>query len=162
MSTPLSKELKSLDNDIPKLQGLKDKSSETMLEDDIIVTGILTAKWSSDLKDVRCDLDPVLIANHVSLKVNMDKSELILVGSVENVEDLASELGCKVGSLPSTYLGMLLGAPFKFVVTWDGVEERFHKRLAIWKRRYIFKGGRITLIRSTLSNLPIYFMFILH
>ena len=97
-----------------------------------------------------------------SLKVNMDKSELILVGSVENVEDLASELGCKVGSLPSTYLGMLLGAPFKFVVTWDGVEERFHKRLAIWKRRYIFKGGRITLIRSTLSNLPIYFMFILH
>lgn len=33
--------------------------------DDIIVTGILTAKWSPDLKDVRCDLDPVLIANHV-------------------------------------------------------------------------------------------------
>ncbi|XP_031262197.1 probable DNA helicase MCM9 isoform X2 [Pistacia vera] len=33
--------------------------------DDIIVTGTLTAKWSPDLKDVRCDLDPVLIANHV-------------------------------------------------------------------------------------------------
>ncbi|GMP38943.1 hypothetical protein CsSME_00009991 [Camellia sinensis var. sinensis] len=33
--------------------------------DDVIVTGVLTAKWSSDLKDVRCDLDPVLIANHV-------------------------------------------------------------------------------------------------
>ena len=97
-----------------------------------------------------------------SLKVNMDKSELILVGSVENVEELASDLGCKVGSLPSTYIGMLLGAPFKFVVTWDGVEERFHKRLAIWKHRFIFKGGRINLIRSTLSNLPIYFLFILH
>ncbi|KAM7264589.1 hypothetical protein ACFE04_002272 [Oxalis oulophora] len=33
--------------------------------DDVIVTGVLTAKWSSDVKDVRCDLDPVLIANHV-------------------------------------------------------------------------------------------------
>lgn len=33
--------------------------------DDVIVTGILTAKWSPDLRDVRCDLDPVLIANHV-------------------------------------------------------------------------------------------------
>ncbi|XP_056163376.1 probable DNA helicase MCM9 isoform X2 [Syzygium oleosum] len=33
--------------------------------DDIIVTGILTAKWSPDLKDVRCDLEPVLVANHV-------------------------------------------------------------------------------------------------
>lgn len=32
--------------------------------DDAIVTGILTAKWSSDLRDVRCNLDPVLIANH--------------------------------------------------------------------------------------------------
>ena len=31
------------------------------------------------------------------------------------MEDLPLELGCKVGSLPSTYLGMLLGAPFKFV-----------------------------------------------
>ena len=47
------------------------------------------------------------------LKVNLDKSELILVGNVDNVEELASELGCKVGSLPSLYLGMPLGAPFK-------------------------------------------------
>lgn len=33
--------------------------------DDVIVTGIVTARWSPDLKDVRCDLDPVLIANHI-------------------------------------------------------------------------------------------------
>lgn len=33
--------------------------------DDVIVTGVLTAKWGSDLKDVRCDLEPVLVANHV-------------------------------------------------------------------------------------------------
>ena len=32
------------------------------------------------------------------------------------------------------------------------------KRLALWKRQYISKGGRITLIHSTLSSLPIYFM----
>lgn len=30
------------------------------------------------------------------LKVNLDKSDLILVGRVENVDDLACELGCKV------------------------------------------------------------------
>ena len=30
----------------------------------------------------------------------------------------------------------------------------------MWKRQCISKRGRITLIRSTLSNLPIYFMFI--
>ncbi|KAF2320416.1 hypothetical protein GH714_027450 [Hevea brasiliensis] len=37
--------------------------------DDVIVSGILTAKWSPDLKDVRCNLDPVLVANHVRGKV---------------------------------------------------------------------------------------------
>ncbi|CAA7400958.1 unnamed protein product [Spirodela intermedia] len=44
--------------------------------DDVITTGVLSAKWSSDLKDVRCDLDPILLANHVrrtnELKSDMD------------------------------------------------------------------------------------------
>ncbi|KAL6323790.1 hypothetical protein AAG906_002258 [Vitis piasezkii] len=62
------------------------------------------------------------------LKVNLDKSELILVGRVENVDDLAGELGCKVGRLSSTYLGMPLGASFNSVAAWDGIGERFHKR----------------------------------
>ena len=67
-----------------------------------------------------------------------------------------------MGSLPSSYLGLPLGAPFKFVVAWDRVEERFYKRLAMWKRQYISKGERITMIQSTLSSLPIYFVFALH
>ena len=61
-------------------------------------------------------------------------------------------------SLPSRYLGLPLGAPFKSEVVWDCVEERFRKRLAMWKRQYISKRGRLTLIRSTLSSLLVYFM----
>ena len=41
------------------------------------------------------------------------------------VDDLTIELGCKVGSLPSSYLGLLLGTSFKFMTSWDKVEERF-------------------------------------
>ncbi|RVX05596.1 hypothetical protein CK203_027274 [Vitis vinifera] len=62
------------------------------------------------------------------LKVNLDKSELILVGRVENVDDLVGKLGCKVGRLSSTYLGMPLGASFNSVAAWDGIKERFRKR----------------------------------
>ncbi|KAJ9689585.1 hypothetical protein PVL29_014989 [Vitis rotundifolia] len=40
----------------------------------------------------------------------------------------------------------------------DGVEERFKRKLATWKKQYISKGGHLTLIKSTVSNLPIYFM----
>ncbi|KAJ9696179.1 hypothetical protein PVL29_008429 [Vitis rotundifolia] len=92
------------------------------------------------------------------LRINLEKSELIPVGRVENIDDLALDYGCRVGGLSSSYLGLPLGAPFKIVSVWDGVEERFCKRLFMWKRQYLSKGGRATLIRNTLSNLPIYFI----
>ena len=75
------------------------------------------------------------------LRINLDKSEIIPVGRVENLEVLAFELGCKVGKLPSLYLGLPLGAPHKSVAVWDGVEERLRRRLTFWKRQYISKGG---------------------
>ena len=61
----------------------------------------------------------------------MEKSELILVGRVENVDELVDEFGYKVEKLPSTYLGMPLGVPFKCVAAWDGIEERFRKKLTM-------------------------------
>ena len=60
--------------------------------------------------------------------------------------------------LSSTYLALTLGALFKSMVAWDVMKEPFYERLGMWKRQYIFKGGRLTLMRSTLSNLPIYFI----
>ncbi|KAG6571851.1 probable DNA helicase MCM9 isoform X2 [Cucurbita moschata] len=50
--------------------------------DDVIVTGVLSAKWSPDIKDVRCDLDPMLIANHVrtnELKAEVDIPDDIIM-----------------------------------------------------------------------------------
>ena len=88
----------------------------------------------------------------------MGKSEIFPIEGSEKVEVLAAEMGCKVSSHPSTYLDLTLSAPHKSVGVWDPIEERFRRRLAIWKREYISKGGRVTLIRSTLSSLPIYFM----
>ena len=96
------------------------------------------------------------------LRINLDKSEILLVGRVENLKVLAIEFGCKVERLPTSYLGLPFGVHHKSVAIWDGVEKRFRKRLAIWKRQFIFKGGRITLIRSTLSSMPIYLMSLLH
>ena len=93
-----------------------------------------------------------------SLKINLNKSEIIPIGTVDNVEVLASELGCKVRSLPTSYLGLPLGAKHKALGVWDLIEERYRKRLANWKMQYISKGGRATLIRSTLSSLPIYYL----
>ena len=59
------------------------------------------------------------------LKVNLEKRVILLVGVVENVEQLAHELGCKVGALPYTFLGLPLGARHHAVCIWEGVEEIF-------------------------------------
>ena len=80
------------------------------------------------------------------------------MGMDDDAKDLAMEIGCKVGRLPSTYLGLPLGASYKSVAAWDGIEERIQKILAMGKRLYISKGGRTTLIRSTLASLPVYSM----
>ena len=98
---------------------------------------------------------------YLGLKINLIKSEIIPVGRVDNVKMLARELGCGVGSLPTTCLGLSLGAPHRAMGVWDTIEERFRKRLASWKRQYNSKGGRLMLIRSTLSSLPIYFLSLL-
>ncbi|RVW77597.1 LINE-1 reverse transcriptase-like [Vitis vinifera] len=90
------------------------------------------------------------------LRINLAKSEIIPVGEVDEILEMAVELGCKVGQLPSTYLGLPLGAPNKAGYVWDGVEERMRWKLALWKRQYLSKGGRITLIKSTLASMPLY------
>ncbi|RVW85327.1 putative ribonuclease H protein [Vitis vinifera] len=81
---------------------------------------------------------------------------IVFLGEVDEILEMAVELGCKVGQLPSTYLGLPLGAPNKAGYVWDGVEERMRWKLALWKRQYLSKGGRITLIKSTLASMPLY------
>ena len=92
------------------------------------------------------------------LKINLSKSELVPVGNVPDVEGLAAVLGCKVAELPIIYLGLPLGSSFKDQTIWNGIIEKTEKRLAGWKRMYLSKGGRLTLIKSTLSNLPTYYL----
>ena len=59
------------------------------------------------------------------LKFNLDKSVLIPKEQVSNIENLAWVVGCKVGFLPTTYLGLPLGASFKSLQVWDAMKERF-------------------------------------
>jgi hypothetical protein len=93
-----------------------------------------------------------------SLRINLGKSEVVPIGAVEDVNRLAHLLGCRVASLPLTYLGLPLGASYKSVSIWNGVIEKMERRLAGWKRMFLSKGGRLTLLKSMLSNLPTYLL----
>ena len=63
--------------------------------------------------------------------------------------------------MPLKYLGLPLGAKFKDLSVWNPILERMERRLAGWKRMYLSKGGKVTLIKSSLSSLPTYFLSLL-
>ena len=56
-------------------------------------------------------------------------------------------------SLPMKYLGLLLRASFKAKSILDDIIEKIEHLLAECMMMYLSKSGRVTLIKSTLSNL---------
>lgn len=94
----------------------------------------------------------------LGLKTNLAKSELVPVGVVANVGSLASIPGCKEFSLPMKYLCLPLGTQFKGKSIWNCIIKKMKRCLAGRKRLYLSKDGRVTLIKSNLSNFPTYFL----
>ena len=83
------------------------------------------------------------------LKVNVGgKSEIVLVGEVGNIGVLADILCCRAGSLLLKYLGMPLGTSFETASIWNPILEKMDKKLSGWKRLYLSKGGRLTLLKN--------------
>ena len=64
--------------------------------------------------------------------VNMSKSEMVPVGEVQNLSDLAESLCCHTGELPLSYLGMPLGASYKATTVWNPILEKMECRLSGW------------------------------
>ena len=109
--------------------------------------------------------DDMLVFSGASLDQVQAIGDLLICwclwGEVSNVGTLVEVLGCEVGSLPIPYLGLPLGSRFKDKTSWNGVVEKSICTLASWKRLYLSNGGRIALIKSTLSNFPTYLLSLL-
>jgi len=79
------------------------------------------------VRNLRCTFLFIEVVS--GLMINLGKSELVPIGEVDGVESLAHILGCRIGSLSMTYLGMSLGASFKSLSIWNGVIEKVERRL---------------------------------
>jgi hypothetical protein len=66
-------------------------------------------------------------------------------------------LYCGVDSIPFRFLGIPVGANPRRKSTWLPIIESMNKRLGVWNGRNLSIGGRVTLINSVLSSLPLYF-----
>ncbi|XP_019242382.1 PREDICTED: uncharacterized protein LOC109222482 [Nicotiana attenuata] len=71
----------------------------------------------------------LLIFESISgLHINVLKSMIYPVNAVPNLDELAGIMSCDIGSFPTTYLGLPLGAKHKSVEVWNGVIEKVEKR----------------------------------
>ncbi|GJX56691.1 putative RNA-directed DNA polymerase, eukaryota, reverse transcriptase zinc-binding domain protein, partial [Tanacetum coccineum] len=95
------------------------------------------------------------------LKVNFNKSKLFGIGvSSLEVNSFASSIGCLASHLPRSYLGLPIGAKMSRCTNWKPLVERFQKRLSKWKANTFSFGGHLTLIRSVLGSLGVYYFSI--
>ena len=114
--------------------------------------------YDADLEEVGNYSPLVIMMQECIRKKESEKIEMVPIGEVVGLADLAALLSCHVGSLPLQYLGMPLRASYKALGIWNPIIEKIERRLAGWQKIYLSKGGRLTLLKSTLSSLPTYFL----
>jgi len=98
-----------------------------------------------------------LFADMSSLKVNFNKSLLVVINIGESwLVEAASILNCKVGKIPFLYLGLSIGGDPRKLAFWEPVIDTIKTRLAGWQSRFLSFGGRLILLKSVLTSLPVY------
>ncbi|GJT60613.1 putative RNA-directed DNA polymerase, eukaryota, reverse transcriptase zinc-binding domain protein [Tanacetum coccineum] len=142
-------------------QGVKIGSFEIRLShlfyaDDVIIL----FEWNQcDMDNIICILNVFYLAS--GLKINISKSNLYGVGvSSDDTESIAVGTGCSYSNLPFSYLGLPIGSNMNRIANWNSLIERFKIRLSGWKANMLSLGGRLTLIKSVLGSLGIYYFSI--
>ncbi|CAJ2655849.1 unnamed protein product [Trifolium pratense] len=94
------------------------------------------------------------------LKVNFHKCLLVGINIDQNwLEEAANILNCKIGSTPFKYLGLPIGANPRRLSTWQPVIDSVRSRLSSWKHKQLSIGGRVVILKSVLSAIPVYFLY---
>lgn len=92
------------------------------------------------------------------LKINFHKSSIIGANVDERfLHGSSNFLNCSIRHIPFKFLGLPTGANPRRAATWSPVIELIRSWLAGWKGKNLSLGGRIVLVNSILSSLPLYF-----
>jgi hypothetical protein len=91
------------------------------------------------------------------LHVNYGKSSAALINCAnDDIATVTTGLGCPVVELPITYLGIPLTIRRPTRAQMQPVIDRVAAKLPTWKAHLMDKAGRLKLIRSVLSAIPIH------
>ena len=96
------------------------------------------------------------------LRVNFRKSAIGAVG-ISQLDKLVYSkcLNCRQIELPFKYLGITIGGNPRRITFWNSIVDKIKSRLSSWKGRLLSMAGRICLIKSVITTLPLfYFSFV--
>ncbi|CAJ2644534.1 unnamed protein product [Trifolium pratense] len=126
--------------------------SHLQFADDTLLMG--TKSWAN-VRALRAVL--VLFESLSGLRVNFHKSMLVGVNIPDSwLGEAASALCCRVGKIPFLYLGLPIGGDPRRLCFWEPVLDRLKNRLSGWRSRFLSIGGRLVLLKSVLTSLPVY------
>jgi hypothetical protein len=99
----------------------------------------------------------LILIDVTGLRVNYNKTLVPINNPPKNASHLATIFGCKLENLPFTYLGLPLGTTTPLVDDLMPLVSRFDKRLFRISSIMTYTG-RLTLLNSTLTAIPIFAM----
>nr|GEV71650.1 RNA-directed DNA polymerase, eukaryota, reverse transcriptase zinc-binding domain protein [Tanacetum cinerariifolium] len=76
----------------------------------------------------------------------------------EEVDSTAANVGCSTFSPLFKYLGVQVGANISWLSSWHEVKAKIPSILSRWKLKTVSIGYRLTLLKSVLSSIPLYYM----
>jgi len=127
-------------------------ASHLQFADDTLLLG---AKSWANVRALRAVLN--LFADMSGLKVNFHKSLLVGINIGDSwLTEAVSILNCKVGKILFLYLGLSIGGDPWRLAFWEHVVSSIKSRLAGWQSRFLSFGGRLVLLKSVLTSLPVY------
>ncbi|GJW06190.1 RNA-directed DNA polymerase, eukaryota, reverse transcriptase zinc-binding domain protein [Tanacetum coccineum] len=142
-------------------QGVKIGSSEIRLSHLFYANDvIILSEWNQyDMDNIIRILNVFFLAS--GLKINISMSNLYGVEvSSNDIESMSACTGCSASNLPFSYLGFPIGSNMNRISNWNSLIDRFKNRLSGWKANMLSSGGRLTLIKSVLGSLGIYYFSI--
>lgn len=132
--------------------------THALYADDLIIMG------EAARGEVRC-IQGLLnnFADHSGLTINPDKSALWFSDACEEQDrqEVMQELAAKMAEESDKYLGVYIThGRTDQDLTHNLLVEKFYNKLAGWKANFLSFAGRLTLIKSVLISVPVYFMTI--
>ncbi|KAA0053621.1 LINE-1 retrotransposable element ORF2 protein [Cucumis melo var. makuwa] len=91
------------------------------------------------------------------LRINRKKSSLSSINvHLDRVTTVTTTWDIPLHHFPINYFGVPLGGKPQSKSFWDPIIGKIHKKLNSWKYQHISKGGKLTLLKASLSSIPTY------